>query len=877
MPAWFRRLRARLRYRRFDDDLRREIGEHRAMAEEAGRRDGLASGEVRARASRELGNVAIAREDARRIWIAPWLESVGQDLRYSLRSLRKSPGFTATALVTLGVGIGLNVSLFTVFNVVVLRPWDVRDPGSVVLPFARPVGNRGFVGAVPLAEFRYFRDHTQTLAGVAVWERGAGPLYYGSGPESVHIQLVGVGANFFDFLGVPTAEGRGFAAGEDTWGAPTQVAVVSHALWQRVFGGDPSLVGRVVRVGMDQVPVTVVGIAPRWFRGVAPGTPTDVYVPHSLIDRVDYPPGESNPVERLVLMAGRLKPGTSRAQAEAELNTLDRQFRQTWALEGNGLILTGTRPLDQPGRTDRFLPIFASFAGALLLVLLLACANVGNLQLARSLARGREIAVRLSLGAGRRRIVRQLLTEATCLSLAAGLVGFALAWIVPRLVLTLAGENEEGIVLVPDTTVFVFAVALGLATSILFALAPALGTTRASRPLIGAARMGVDRRGRRLRSTLLGAQIALSLTLLTGAALLTRGLIHVYDVDLGFDARETAFTYVRAPRNLPAGPSRDAFWANVDAALSQSGIESIGWMSNEPPLSDQCWCSPVRRPDESESWDRRALDRPLSPSAFGVLGLEFIAGGPYSGRAEPREAVINETLARSLFPDGTAVGRTVLAEPPVARATSERYTITGVVRDSHYAGPAEIAPIFHTAPVRRGNLMLVFRTDRPEVASRLRIALRSVDPLMDVSVTPVMATIEDALENRMVATGLAWAIGILGLSLAAVGVFGVFAYAVEERRQEIGVRLALGARSRDVVRAMFAINRWSVGGGVAGGLLLSAGAGFVLRGYLFGLSPLDPTAYAAVTVLLALAAALATILPTRRAIRIDPAVTLKAE
>jgi hypothetical protein len=230
-----------------------------------------------------------------------------------------------------------------------------------------------------------------------------------------------------------------------------------------------------------------------------------------------------------------------------------------------------------------------------------------------------------------------------------------------------------------------------------------------------------------------------------------------------------------------------------------------------------------------------------------------------------------------LFPGEAVVGRTALARLAVSGAEYERHTITGVVRDSAYAGPGKVAPIFHTTPVRRGGSFLVFRSGRPDVTSRLRTALLTVDPGIEVSATPVMANIESIIEESVVATGLAWAIGMLGLSLATIGVFGVFAYAVEERRQEIGLRLALGARSRDVVRAMFAVNRWSVGGGVACGLLLSAGAGVVLRGYLFGLSPLDPVAYATVTALLVLAAALATILPARRAVRIDPAVTLKAE
>ncbi len=877
MPVWIRRLRARLRYRDFEDDLRDEIRVHRAMAEEAAREQGLTAGETRARATRELGNVAMAREDARQVWLAPWLESLGQDLRYSLRSLRKSPGFTATALVTLGIGIGLNVSLFTIFNVLALRPWNVRDPGSVVLPFAKPTGNRPFMNAFPLAEVAYVADHATTLTGVVAREFGSGQLYCEGDAPCAYVQLEAVSANFFDVLGIGLARGRGFHAGEDTWGAAAPVAVVSHGLWQRVFGGDPAILGRTVAIGVNRERITVVGITRSGFSSLNAGRQIDVYVPLPLKDKLDMPAGAQDPVERLVMVGARLKPGVSRATAEAELNTLDRQFRQSHSLEGNGLVLTGTRSLQQPILTRQFVPIFASFGAALLVVLLLACANVGNLQLARTLARRREIALRLSLGAGRRRIVRQLLTEAACLSLAAGLVGFGLAWIVPRLVLRLAGEADDGVAFVPDATVLVFALGLGLATSMLFALAPALGTTRASRPLMATGRIGVDRRGRRLRSILLASQIALSLTLLTGAALLTRGLMHVYDIDFGFDARDTAIASVRMPPDMPAGPGRDAQWATIDAGLEQSGVGPVGWASFVAPLSHQCFCAEIRRPNEGETWNRTVLDRPLSPAAFGILGLQFVAGGPYTDRAAQREAVINETLARSLFPDGVAVGRTVLAEPPVANAKFEPYTITGVVRDSYYTGPAGIRPIFHTAPSRRSASYLVFRTDRPEVATRLRTALRSVDPTMEISVTPVMANLEETVQDRVVATGLAWAIGILGLSLAVVGVFGVFAYAVEERRQEIGLRLALGARGRDVLRAMFAINRWSVGGGLLCGLLFSVLAGFSLRAYLFGLSPVDPAAYGAVTALLVLAATLATILPTRRAIRIDPAITLKAE
>jgi predicted permease len=509
-----------------------------------------------------------------------------------------------TALLTLGVGIGLNVSLFTFFNVLALRSWDVRDPSSVVVPFANPVGSRGYLNAVPVAEFDDIRERTETLAGLVAWERGSARVYCAGDVESecAYVQMYGVSGNFFDLLGIGMAQGRGFRDDEGVWGAPAPVAVISHGFWQRVFAGDPSAVGRTVRVGVDRVPVTIVGVARRGFSGITNQLNTEFFVPQALIDQLDRPSRVQTPLERLTNLAGRLKPDVTRAQAEAELNTLDRQFRTGHALEGNGLVLAGTRPLEQPGQTDAFMATIASFGAALGLVLLLVCANVGNLQLARILARRRELAVRLSLGAGRRRVVRQLLTEAGVLSLAAAMLGFGLSWIVPRLVLRLGGEEaEQSASFVPDGTVFVFAIALGAATAVVFALAPALGTSRSSRPLVVSTRATTDRTGRRLRSLLLASQIALSLTLLTGAGLLTRGLMHVYSVDLGFDAHQTAFAYIGAPRGVGPGPARDAFWSRIDEALRAANAGPIAWSSHAAPMTDSCFCSAVRRPDEGET------------------------------------------------------------------------------------------------------------------------------------------------------------------------------------------------------------------------------------------------------------------------------------
>jgi predicted permease len=807
---------------------------------------------------------------------AHWLESVLVDLRLAVRALRTSPGFSLTVVGTLGLAIGLCASLFTVFNALALRAWPVRDPASVVVPFIQPVGTRGFSSVMPLAEFEYLRDHAQTLSGLVAWERGSTRVFTGSGPENVHVQVLGAGGSFFEVLGIGISAGRPLGPADDEPGRA--VAVITHGLWRRAFGGDPAILGRTLDLGsVNRVPVTIVGITRPAFTGLGPGVNIEVLVPRGFIDQIDYPPGEKDPIARFVGVAGRLRAGVSRAQAEVELNGLDAQFRASARLEGNGLVLSGTRPIGQPGRNAATLPVFANFGAALLLVLLLACANVGNLQMARLMARRREILVRLSLGAGRWRIVRQLLTEATGVSLASAMLGFALAAVVPRLVLALAGEEEEGISLTPDATVLAFAIALAFASTVFFALAPTLRATRGGMALARSTRDGIDRRGRRLRSVLLGAQLALSLTLLTGAGLMTRGLMHLRHADLGFDVRQTAVATVSLPEQARTRTAATAAWQAIDTALEQSGLGPVGRALSQPPLSDQMFATDVRRLDESETWNRRAVDRPMTAASFAALGLAFVAGGPYGDDPATRQAVVNETLARMLFAGEAAVGRTVLAEKPVSGATFEPYVITGVVRDSHYTGPAEVLPLFHRAPDVSLRSFVIFRTDRPDAAARLRAVLLRAHPGVSVSIAPTAAQIDREIEDRVLATGLAWAVGGLGLGLATIGVFGVFACVVEERRREIGIRLALGARVPHILGAMFAATRWPVGGGVTAGLVLSAGAGFGLRSFLFGLSPLDPWAYLSVTLMLLTAAAVATFVPSRRAWRVDPTVTLRAD
>jgi len=362
--------------------------------------------------------------------------------------------------------------------------------------------------------------------------------------------------------------------------------------------------------------------------------------------------------------------------------------------------------------------------------------------------------------------------------------------------------------------------------------------------------------------------VALSLSLLTAAGLLTRGILHAHQMDLGFDASRVGSARIAVPKELYTRAALSVLWSELDDRLAAAPVGTTA-RTNVEPLDDSPFVVHVRKPGESDAWDVRALQRQLSPAGFPLLRLAFVSGSAYSDRPEVREAVINQTLARQLGLDGDPIGRTLLAD-------DQQYRITGVVRDSYYTTPTEIRPVLFRAPELTASRLL-FRLDEPGAAAALEGIVKAVEPRLGVTIVPVTTNIEAAVRAQRGIVGLVWAVGLLGLILATVGVFGVFAYAVEERRREIGVRLALGARARDIYRVLFDVNRWSVGAGLTAGLILSAIAGFLLRSYLFGLHPLDPVAYLAVSVLIGCAAMVAVTIPARRALRVDPAVTLKGD
>lgn len=830
------------------------------MKEQALRSDGLSAEEAGHRAMREMGNIMLMRESARQVWIAPWIESIWQDIRYAFRTLRKQPGFTLAASVTLVLGIGLSTSLFTVYNAFVLRPWPVKNPKTLVqvLPERDPNGR---YSPISFAEFSFLhgRPTSLSLAGFL-------PMGVNLGGNQDDDTLTGsfVTADFFDVLGVGMAAGRRFVAEDDIAGAPREVAIISYRLWHSRFGGNPDVLGRAIRI--DKHPFVVVGIAERSFTGPHFRLPTDVYVPlaaHALI----------RPSERLeaVRIVGRLGPGTGRQKAQAELDALLAGFRSSLGHEGGTLLVIGTAPIDRPGASREFGSLTLMLA-AMLLVLLIACSNVGNLQLARIFGRHREIGIRLAIGASRLRVMRQLLTESLVLSCGAGALGVAAAFVLPAVVLRMivGSFNDPLETLRPDMRVLGFAAALSIMSALVSGLLPAIHGTAARRATGFLSRQSTGSSRLRLRSALLAVQIALSVVLLLGAGLLTRGIGRTLNAELDFTTKKVYVVYRASGLRQEEAAGQDLLHSIADN-LESAGIAPVG-AADFPPLKYTSIIARVRLPGESNTVWREVVGRPVSNGYFTVLNIPLAAGRWFSERAQQeREAIVNETFARLLWP-----GRPPIGQIFVDARQGSSFTVIGVIKDCHEAGLGEIPAILHTqAPPDQWSYLLV-RGEGENAQERIRGVL-SRSAGSRVTMMPLREYLRESLQPSIIGMGVAWAMGLLGLVLAVVGIFGVISYLVEERRREIGIRLALGARGSQVVRLILGQTRLATLGGLAVGFALSLGTGQLLRAYLFGTSPLDPVAHGAVALMLFVAAMIAAFIPAGRAARTNPADTLRCE
>jgi predicted permease len=855
------RLFARIRNRRFDDDLAEELRFHEEMKRQALESDGGAAADARHAARRALGNVTLMREQSRGVWIAPWIESVLQDVRYAFRALRRQPLHTATAGTVLVVAIGLNTSLFTFFKGGALQPWPADDPGSLVQ--IRSIGSQEWVGPT-MNEYAFIRRHAAAFSGVAAHVSTPAVLHV-DGLTDIGVQSTTVSTEFFSVVGAPIPLGRGFLPADERPSNEEPPAVLSDHLWRRHFGSDPRVIGKTVSI--NRKAFTVVGILDPRFDGL--GRPVDLWL--SLTHAAtELPTGDVCCIN----MIGRLRRGAGVEQARAQLQVLHDQFAVASRRKAGQVQVFGTAYASNPDAAD--LDVIGAVWMALVLVLLLACANVGNLQLARGLARRTELATRLAIGASRGRVVRQLIVEALVLSLAAGALSIAVSAVLPQAVLSLFGQDIPPTRVHhyrPDWMVVLFTGAICMLACVSFALAPALRSTRGAIPLGSMDRSSTPHGRVGLRSALLAMQIAACCVLLAAASLVTRGIARAMSFDPGFRVKDVLRVSASLPAETPDDQQR-AFLTRLLSALEQDAAERIGVSVHAPLVSDdhaRFYTSRIALPGQSGGSFTTIQRRSVSSGFFAVLDIPLVKGRLFASDAAG-ELVVNEAFVRAYFPHDDPLGNTVGDVDRRGRVTATN-TIVGVVRDAYLAGLERIVPVVFR-PTTQG----IFLTwGGPAAVEKIRATALELNSAARVRAWPLSEDLRDDLESSRQGAALAWGIGLLGLTLATVGVFGVFAYAVEERRREIGVRLALGARSGQIVRMLLSTSGRAMLGGLALGVMASLACGPLLRAYLLGLSPLDPAAYGLAAGLIAFAALLATILPARRATRIDPALTLRED
>lgn len=815
--------------------------------------------------------------------------SLSQDVRYALRTMRQSPGFTAVAILALGLGIGANTAIFSVIDAVLLRALPYKDAGRLVaLTRVFPQGRA--TSTSPPKFLAWKRATADAIEDVAVYDfLGPGVSLSGEG-EPEQIKAIHASKDFFSLFGVMPVLGRTFSADEDLPGGP-HVAVISYGLWQRRFGADAALIGRPIVLSGE--PYTVIGITPRDFE---PKPPADIWMPLQL-----------EPNSRMhghyLLCGGRLKPGVTLAVANERMKAAAEQFRRQFPGVMGDRETAGVLPM-QEMIIGNIRPVLLMLLGAVALVLLIACANVANLLLARAAARGKEVAVRTALGAGRARLIRQLLTESVVLAAAGGIFGLLLGHVglkalvafsppeIPRLSEMAA---RSGL----DPRILGFTVALSLVTGILFGLAPAWHVSRAdlsSTLKEGSGRTTSGASRHILRSVLVAGEVAIGLVLLIGAGLLVRSAASLRSVQAGFDTEhvltfKTALTGARFSNTAAV----TEFARRVTERLeSLPGVQAAGLIINLPTQEGPDLSFRVEgRPADATNANGDEQWRYVSPHAFKAMSIPLLRGRLFDERdnaAGPRVIIVNEAFARKYWPKGDAMGQRITiggGTGPFADPTREVVGIAGNIRESGldqnpppvmYVPQAQVNDgltalgngILPVAWVVRtaGNPLALAQTVRREVA-----AIDSQQALFDFrSMGDVLAK---ANANRRFVLLLLMVFAGVALLLAAVGIYGVMAYSVEQRSHEIGIRIALGADNGRVVSLVVRNGMMLAGAGLVIGLAGAFGLTRFLSSLLFGVKATDPSTFAGVAAALAAVALAASWIPARRATRVDPIAALR--
>ncbi|MGB7281659.1 MAG: ABC transporter permease [Candidatus Acidiferrum sp.] len=953
------RLRSLFRRRQADQELEDELRDHVEQKTEEYIARGLDPGEARRQALLEMGGVEKRKEECRDARRVNWIQDLAQDIRFALRMLRKSPGFTAVAILTLALGIGANTAIFSFIDGVLLRSLPVKEPQQLVLfswsARQKPRANgRSAYGdcykqeltgdcSFPLPFFKTLRSQADSFSGMAAF---AGPLdvdLSAKGAASIASSTY-VSGDFFSTLGVNTILGRPLVPSDDTPSAPPAI-VLNYAYWDRAFGSDCSVVGRTVR--LDSTTATIIGIADPQFTNLTPGKLQDFYMPFSLADRIRGEWWSKNDTRATdasvwwVVMLGRLKPGVSIGRAQASASTIFRNvmlhgarpaFQET---DAPSIALTPAQAGLNGETSDWAPPLYISMA-LVGFILLIACANVAGLTLARSATRQKEMAVRLALGAGRARLIRQLLTESLLLSLAGGLVGFLLAyWRIGGMVGIISSDRAEPFpfVISPDWRVLTFAVAVTFITGILFGLAPAMRGSRIDltpslKESTSSLPGGAAHAGRyfRLSDGLVVAQVALSIVVLIGAGLLVRTLhnlsnlnpgfdtrnVLLFDIDptiAGFTDRQTQQLYGNLQEHFAALPGVISVSYSEDALLDGGTSGDDIHLDGAPPKQDintlelpvglnffstmhipilagraftpADFAAAITTNAADKARDAAATPNPASSSAPASTVPSALDEAYY--RSAPIPVLINEMFAQTFLrgqdPLGMHMGDSQATDDEVQHP-GPGYTVIGIVADTRYDRPRRaIQPIMFLPLVSNSAYFELRTAANPTllVKSVRDVVSRVADNLPLSHVRTQTGQIEDMLSQERLMSRLSTFYGAVALVLACIGLYGLLSYEVARRTREIGIRMALGARRVDVLRLVMVLGlKLTVVGamaGIVGALALTQ----FLSSLLYGVSPTDPVTSLVVTALLTLVTLAACYIPARRAMRVDPMVALRYE
>jgi predicted permease len=898
------RLRALFFKSRLEEELDEEVRFHLEREIEENIARGMSPEEARMAALRSFGGVERVKEESRDERGVRFLEEVWQDLRYGARMMLKHRGFTAVAVLTLALGIGANTAIFSVLNALLLRSLPVKDPDELAL--LANVSRAGLGASFSYPLYEQLRDGSHSLSGLFAAGAISKRRLNAGGTEPEFIRAQEVTGNFFSVLGVPALLGRTLTHEDDQASHPQRVMVISHSFWQRRFGADPAIVGKTIT--FEDVPMTIVGVTPPGFFGFQPGEHPDLWWPMQMIQQVV--PGQSK--LRLkdqgtwwLQLMGRLPAGVDRTQAQAELNLIFQRHMaefeapraSSWS-EWDRRTFSGRKLEAHPGATGhtelrgqlrRSLLLLMTSVG---LVLLIACANVASLLLARAAARQREFTVRSALGAGRLRLVRQLLIESLLLAALGGLLGLLLSQAGTRAMLVFMRIQDDPVSfnVAPDARVLLFTLASSLLTGLIFGIAPAL---RSSRLDLASAIKGAggsvagDAPRQRLNQALVVAQVALSLVLLVGAGLFVRTLAKLKATDAGFNRENVVVFDLDFTQRLDT-TRRVTLYKELLARLETLPGARAASMSSFFLLGQCCSFQSVTaegyaaRPGENLYCNEFRV----SPRFFETTGTSLLSGRDFGPQDEThssnanasRAAVINQAMAQRYFGDANPVGRRFYSTDQ----PEQKFEIVGVVKDVRYRSLREPSPPAYYLPFFQnpGNMGMTFAlrttSDSGTLAASLRQVVRDVDPTVQTrDVRSLNDVVNTALRQERVLTQLCGFFSLFALAITCLGLYGVLSFSVVQRTREIGVRIALGAQGKNVLALVVSQGLKLALSGLTLGLAAAFAVTRFVSNLLYGVTPTDPVTFIGISLLLLLVAVLASCLPARRATKLDPMTVLR--